>query len=125
MKAFYTNRPSKLEEVGNGSYLYRYHIEEVDAPSSDQEQRKQWSCDEVVIWSPLTANKITEAVISEQWPLTRELKLVNDYNSTALGLCADNEEEAQQKAQRYLDYLSERKALKEAVDADCAELGIL
>ena len=29
MQAFYDNKPSVLEAVGNGSYRYRYDIEEV------------------------------------------------------------------------------------------------
>ncbi len=76
--AMYDAKPSKLEAVGNGSYLYRFNIEEKtyvveEAPEVETENeqeapepktRTQWECDEVTIYEPLTANKITEAVIS-------------------------------------------------------------
>ena len=63
--ANYDSKPSILEAVGNGSFLYRFNIEEntseihaegVDEPVST---RTSWDCNEVVVWSPLTSNKIT------------------------------------------------------------------
>lgn len=132
MLAYYDQKPSKFEAVGNGSYLYRYNITEVgksaaeeNAEQSEQSRREtQWRCEEVVVWAPVSADKITEAVISDRCPLSRELKLVNDFNSVSLGLCSDDEQGASEKAQRYHAYLTERKTLKEQVDADCVELGI-
>ena len=34
--AFYDNKPSKLEAVGNGSYLYRWNIQEVKPESVEK-----------------------------------------------------------------------------------------
>ena len=137
--AFYDNKPSKLEAVGNGSYLYRWNIQEVK-PESDEQKEKatedgteaqaenapQFSCEEVSVWEPLTSNKITEAVITSKWDANYEQKLVNEYNAAQLGLYGSKtSEEAKAHIKAYSDYLTERAALKTQVDADCAEFGIL
>lgn len=137
--AFYDNKPSKLEAVGNGSYLYRWNIQEVK-PESDEEKEtaaedgteaqaenaSQFSCEEVSVWEPLTSNKITEAVITSKWDANYEQKLVNEYNAAQLGLYgAKTSEEAKAHIKAYTDYLTERAALKTQVDADCAEFGIV
>lgn len=140
MTAFYDNKPSTLEAVGNGSFLYRWDIQEAASESNSQataaedgsevettteEQRTQWQCEEAVVWSPLTANKITEAVIATKWDGNYEQKLVNEYNGAQLGVYGSKtSEEAKARIQAYTDFLAERYALKQQVDADCAELGI-
>lgn len=136
-KAFYDNRPSTLEAVGNGSYLYRWDIQEETAETNNAqtvseeedtaatEQRTQYSCNEVTVWAPLSANKITEAVIAAKWESNYEQKLVNEYNGAQLGVYgAKTSNEAKARIQAYTDFLTERYALKQQVDADCAELGI-
>ena len=125
MKAFYDNQPSKLEPVGNGSYHYRYNISEVEKPSQgeDVEQTQtQWECEEVTVWAPLSANKITEKVLTERWDGNHEQKLVNEYNSAQIGLLS--EEEAALRIEAYKAFLTERAALKAMVDSDCEEIGI-
>lgn len=62
MKAYYDRKPSTLEAVGNGSYLYRWNIEEVSVDSSE-EQKTQWKCDEVVIPPPLNVDDAVALVI--------------------------------------------------------------
>ena len=121
MQAFYDSKPSKFEAVGNGSYLYRFNIREVEVEASD-EQRKQWSCDEVTVWSPVSANKITQAAIGEKWDSDKEQKLINEYNAAQLGLL--DGEEAAAKIAAYKAFLSARAELKQQIDADCAELNI-
>lgn len=124
MEAFYDSQPAKLEAVGNGSYIYRRNIEEVEKPAinDDDTAGTQWKCDEVIVWSPITSNKITEAVITSKWDSNYEQKLVNEYNSAMLDLYG--EEEAELHIQNYVSYLTERTAIKAQIDADCAELGI-
>ena len=140
MTAFYDNKPSTLEAVGNGSFLYRWDIQEAASESNSQttaaedgsegettteEQRTQWQCEEAVVWSPLTANKITEAVIATKWDGNYEQKLVNEYNGAQLGVYGSKtSEEAKARIQAYTDFLQERYALKTQVDKDCEELGI-
>ena len=35
MIAFYDNQPTKLEAVGNGSYVYRFNIQKVEKPDTN------------------------------------------------------------------------------------------
>ena len=131
MQAFYDNQPKKLEAVGNGSFRYRYNIREEEKPvqasensetAQEAQAQPQWVCEEVTVWAPLSANKITEKVLTERWDGNYEQKLVNGYNSAQMGLLS--EEEAAARTEAYRAFLTERTALKSQVDADCAELGI-
>ena len=133
MLAFYDNKPSVLEAVGNGSYKYRFDITEKttevasssDDGSTQEEHKTQWQCQEVVVWSPITSNKITEAVITEVCDHNYEQKLVNEYNAAQLGLYgAKTIEEAKKHITAYTEYLNTRSALKAQVDSDCKEAGI-
>ena len=131
MQAFYDNQPKKLEAVGNGSFRYRYNIREEEKPvqasensetAQEAQAQPQWVCEEVTVWASLSANKITEKVLTERWDGNYEQKLVNEYNSAQMGLLS--EEEAAARIEAYRAFLTERTALKSQVDADCAELGI-
>ena len=131
MLAFYDNKPSVLEAVGDGSYRYHFNIIEINPeviPSSDNVedgQITQWQCQEVTVWSPVTSNKITKSVITEVCDHNYEQKLVNEYNAAQLGMYGEKtSEEAQKRINAYTEYLSTREKLKAMVDADCAELGI-
>ena len=136
MLAFYDNKPSVLEAVGNGSYKYRFDITEIipetvatlsdDSNAQEEEQRTQWQCQEVTVWSPVTSNKITEAVITDYLGDSNyEQKLINEYNAAQLGLYGSNtREEAKKHIAAYTEYLYTRAALKAQVNADCTKLGI-
>lgn len=132
MKASFDSKPSKLEAIGNGSYAYRFNIEEQPAEiraEGEQEPvdaRTQYLCDEVVVWAPVTANKITEAVIADICPASHEQKLVNEYNAAKLGLIGGSASSAAAKERiaAYKEFLAYRAELKEQVDADCEALGI-
>lgn len=118
MQAFYDHRPQVLEAYGNDIYRYRYDIEDIST-----EEGIQFSAQEVKIYAPISANKITAAVIADRWDSDYEQKLINEYNAAKLGLYPD--EEAQAKINAYAEFLAARSALKLQVDADCAALGIL
>lgn len=126
MLAFYDKKPSVLEAVGNGSYRYRYNIEEeipeVTDENASETSRSLWKCQEVTVWLPLSSNGITEAVISDKWENNYEQKLVNEYNAVQLGIITG--EEAEERVAAYKAFLTARAALKAQVDADCEELGI-
>lgn len=127
MKATYDNEPSVLEAVGNGSHRYHYDIKAVKTESveksSGAESRTQYECQEVIVWEPLTSNKITEAVIADKWDGNKEQKLINEYNAIQLGITTDKAEIAGKTA-AYKEFLAERVRLKAIVDADCKTLGI-
>ena len=130
MLAFYDNKPSVLEAVGDGSHKYRFDIKEIKSDvttfdDSNKEQRTQWQCQEVTVWSPVSSNKITKAVITEVCDNNYEQKLVNEFNAAQLGLYGSKTgEEAEKHIAAYTEYLNTRAALKAQVDADCAKLGI-
>ncbi len=133
--AYYDHQPSVFEAVGNGSTRYRFNIQEVEVEnnqtsgeeSQSEGQVTQWQCDEVVVFAPLSANKITQAVISHKWDSDYEQKLINEYNAANLGLIGGSKtsDEAKAKINAYKDMLTERASLKAQIDADCAEHGIL
>ncbi len=79
----------------------------------------------MVIWAPVSANKITEAVLTHLWSANYEQKLANEYNAANLGLYgAKTSEAAKAKIQAYTDFLTARAAVKTQIDEDCEELGI-
>ena len=123
MKAFYSQKPKVLEAVGNGSYLYRYNITEEQTEATEHnEQQTQWSCEEVTVWDPLSANKITEKVLTERWNNNYEQKLVNEYNAAVMGMLS--EDDAKKRKDAYMAFLQERTILKTQIDNDCKEMGI-
>lgn len=124
MKAYYDNKPSKFEAVGNGSVLYRYNITEETAPVQQEGEtpRTQWVCEEVAVWEQVTKNGVVAAVINDRWTANHEQKLVNEYNSVKLGVISGDEAAAVEEA--YKEFLAERRTLKAAVEADCDEAGI-
>ena len=117
MIAFYDNKPSIFEVVGNGSFLYRWDIKEIEKTLVDGDAF-QWQCNEVIVWPPLTPNKITETVICELWSPNYEQKLINEYNTAVLGLLGDVD--SQERIDRYKDFLLQRESIKAMVDADSA-----
>ena len=78
MTAFYDNKPLVLEAVGDGGWYYRWNIKEVQSESEDV-SRTQWECEQVIVYAPLTSNKIVKAVIAEG---------LNPYEKKVLGITA-------------------------------------
>lgn len=105
MKAFYDIKPSTLEAVGNGSYFYRWNIKEVVPEQTEggegMKQTSQWSCDEIVVWSPVSSDKVINAVIRETYTAEAEIALVNKFNAYQQGMDVDAD-----VVNEYSDYLS-------------------
>lgn len=121
MTAFYDNKPSVFEAVGDGGWYYRWNIKEVQIESEDA-PRTQWACEQVIVYAPLTSNKIVQAVIAEAWGLDIENKMLNEFNGAQLGIY--DEATKADKIAKYKAFLSERNALKAQVDSDCKEADI-
>jgi hypothetical protein len=131
----YDFKPSIFEANGDGSYTYRWNIKEIEMPSgivSDDSESgaegtdTKWECNEVIVWATVTRAKITEAVLISLWRHGDEAKLQNDFNAAKEGVFGDVEgAEAQKYINRYTEFLNKRKAIKEQILSDCAELGII
>ncbi len=115
-KVYYDTLPSAIESVGNGNYLYRWSIEEVELEAIEiDELRTLWRCNEVVVGGVPTENSITEAVISALWGSGLEQKLLNDYNASLMGMLTE------EYAEPYLNFLFERQACKAQISQDFAQ----
>lgn len=96
-----------------GTTLYN-HNQHIEQRTNDEGKKEKINVyDSLLVAAPVTANTILEALIAAKHSSSEEAKLLNDYNAAVLGI----EDEA--KKQPYLDFLSERKALRAMVDADC------
>lgn len=122
MKSNCNKKPAVIEAVGNGGYYYRWDIKEVTI-DTEEPQRTQWECQEVVVYAPLSSNKITKAVIAEIWGLDIENKMLNEYNGAQLGIYDDAT--ANVKIANYKAFLADRELIKAQVDNDCKMHGIL
>lgn len=96
---------------GTTLYNHNQHLEE----RTDEEGNKTKVnvYDSLLVTAPVTANTVLESLIAAKYSSSEEAKLLNDYNAAMLGI------EDEGKKQPYLDFLSERKALRAMVDADC------
>lgn len=120
MIVFYDNKPPYLEAVGNGSYVYRFNIEEVVPELTDEnageEKVSQWKCEEVTVWIPVTSDKVIEAVIRSKYTASAELALVNKFNSYQQGLDVEAD-----IVNEYTEYLSFVANVKRQVRKDLGE----
>lgn len=122
MKTYSDNKPKVFEAIGDGGFRYNYNIKEVEVDRLDFTDSKsivkqtQWEYDDVIIYPPIDKDKITRAVITNTWDSDCENKLINDYNAISLGIFS--EQEANEKLERYREFLNQRKELKEMINQD-------
>lgn len=115
MKAYYDAKPSTLEAVGNGNYLYRWDIKEETAPGmeSGEGERTQWTCREVTIHGEPSYGKCVEAVIRSDYSAEAELSLINQYYAYQTGVTSDAS-----VVEEYEEYLAYVAGIKEMVKKD-------
>ena len=121
MKAMYDLQPEKFSDNGNGSITYRWDIQEVTITRQMGEvetSETKWQCNEVIVWGTVTRAKVVTKVIEEIWGIDVEAKLMNDYNAAVLGVLP------LEYKTRYTVFLTARKAIKDQVNADCAEASL-
>lgn len=106
MKVFYNSQPAKFETVGDGSFYYRWNIQQYGLSDSGNGELTGdgtclWECDEVLVWAPLTVDKVIDAVIHSKYSIAEELAIVNNYveyqNSSVAGPDA---------VAKYVEYIS-------------------
>ena len=125
MTTYSDNKPEVFEPIGDGSFRYNYYIDEIEVDNFidiDNEEnntitkRTQWRYDNVLIYPPITKDKIIKEVIINTWNNDYENKLINDYNEISLGNLT--EEEIDKRTNNYITFLQERKRLKEMINND-------
>lgn len=77
-----------------------------------------WQYDSLRVEYPKTADNIFGTLITAKYPANTESKLVNEYQSAALGLMDESAKIP------YEDFLKDRLALRAMVDDDCEALNI-
>ena len=109
---------------GQGTFHYNHNIKEVAVVESeeggisittDEESAtgKMWQYDCVRVEYPKTADNIFATLITAKYPANTESKLVNEYQSAMLGLMPEDAKKP------YEDFLKDRLAIRDMVDADC------
>lgn len=124
-------RPQVIDPYNNGqgTVLYNYNIVEVDvvkdymgrvsiATDSETATGKMFQYDSLRVEYPTTADNIFSTLLSAKYPPNTESKLVNEYQSAALGLLPKEYKEP------YEEFLRDRLAIRNMVDNDCSALNI-
>ena len=122
-------RPDTIYDYNNGqgSFLYNHNIKEVmvikdgngsisvtDDKTKATETMYQY--DSCRCEYPTTANNIFATLLTAKYPASVESKFINDYQAAGLGLLDDTYKSG------YENFLKDRKAIKEMIDADCLTL---
>ena len=118
-KTHYSDEPSRLT-IGKTYVIFRWGIENVEL----DEERTEWTAYELRINAPVTTNKVIEDVFTSYFGNDHENKLINEYNSAKMGIISDKEEKAA-KIAAYTDFLTERAALKAAIEEVCRDNEII
>lgn len=114
--AEYDYKPKAIEPVGDGSYFYRWNIEQIEKQEiPSQTPVIAYRCECVIVWGPLSSDEITRCVINEIWGNGIEQKLINEYNAYILGIGKV------QYKDNYFNFLTERELIKEQIDIDYNE----
>ena len=112
---FYRKCPEAIEGIDADHYKYRWNIQYDKAFNC-------WSCNEIVIDVPLSNNKITQRVLEYLWPVSDQLKMINEFNAVQNELY--DKDYSQIVIDRYNMFLINRQAVKDRIDEDCKEYGI-
>jgi len=99
---FYAQQPDKVGLCENAMAVYRWDI---------KEEENGYSCLEVRFPGAISREKVTEHVLAALYGNGLEQKLLNDYYAAMEGILPIEHK------QPYLDFLLERKQLKEDIHA--------
>ena len=117
--------PEKIIDLndGKGGFVYNFDIEEFPEevtvePAEEEEEAHtatvtKYRHSSLVMTAPKTQNHIIETLLTERVPANREQKLLNDYNAAKENILPESAKAA------YLEFLAEKKRIKEMVESDC------
>lgn len=103
-----------LEQHKTGVHIFRWDFNEVTHKNPEGVDEKSYEYYEVWVENG-NPDRTTEAVIDALWGNGVEQKLNNDYNAAKEGIFTG--EKATAAVEAYRNFLIERNAVKEAVDA--------
>lgn len=119
-------KPAVIDDLNNGqgTFLYNHNIKEVSVVEDEhggvtitlleeEATGKMWQYDSVRVEYPKTADNIFSTLLTAKYPAKTESKLMNEYQSAVLGILS---EEAKIP---YEDFLRDRLAIRQMIDADC------
>ena len=118
MLTYHDTKPATIEAVGDGSYRYRWAIEEISVNHGMEgaEPITQWKSEEVVVWPPLNSDRVIAEVIRSKYSTSAELALVNKFNAYQQGIV-----ESPDIVNEYSEYLDFVDGVKKAVRAELGE----
>ena len=122
-------RPEVIENLhnGQGTVHYNHNIKEVLVKEgeggsleivTDQAEAtgSRFQYDSLRVEYPTTKNNILATLLNAKYDSNTENKLRNDYEAANLGILDES------FRQPYIDFLNDRKALKEQIDEDCPNI---
>lgn len=125
-------RPAKIQDLNNGqgTFLYNFNIKEVMVVKEEnggirittkkkEANATMFQYDSLRVEYPKTADNIFATLLTAKYPADTESKLINEYQSAELGLLDES------KKQPYIDFLEDRLAIRQMVDADCQSENII
>ena len=109
---YYDSKPSCIAAVGDGSYLFRWDIQEERIVVDEGVEVTQYSCCESTLSGVPEYGKCIVSVLRQDYSVDDELALVNKYNAYKQGIIDDASIEGE-----YAEYLSYVDKVKSMVDA--------
>jgi len=131
MKIGYSEtEPLKLEKIDMYVWQYRWNIhteeyivsENLLENSENNEPKTHYVFNYVDLYVPFNSNTIISKVISETLDITKEQKLINEYNEAVINGKKTNDDKA--KVEAYKSWLTLRNSLKNEINNVCNENGI-
>lgn len=124
-------KPDTIDNLNNGqgTFLYNHNVKEVlvidskeGTPTITQDEEKatgkMWQYDSLRVEYPKTADNIFSTLLTAKYPANTESKLVNEYQSSVLGIMSPD------AAVPYENFLRDRLAIRDMVNKDCEDLNI-
>ena len=120
-------KPEVIEDLNNGqgTFHYNHNIQEVSVitdemggvqVTTDNDPKANgimYQYDSVRVEYPKTADNIFGTLLTAKYPSKTESKLMNEYQSAELGILAPDAKLP------YEEFLRDRLAIRQMVDADC------
>ena len=113
------NRPSVLENRGDGTYFYNYNITESVKQIEDSPETPSFDYDQVIIYGEPTYSKIVSSIIRDNYSSSDELALINNYHRYVI------DETLTKYLNEYTTYLEYVGNIKQSVKQDCITYSIV